>query len=61
MQLQLSGTPDYPYVLLSTTNLAPPIDWQPVTTNLTDTNGNWSFTDTNVPTLPARFYRTMAQ
>jgi hypothetical protein len=61
LQLQLCGTPSYPYVLLRATNLAPPVVWQPVVTNLTDTNGNWSFTDSISSSAPARFYRAAAQ
>jgi hypothetical protein len=61
VQLQLSGTPSYPYILLCATNLASPVVWQPVITNLTDTNGNWSFTDTNGFTSPACFYRVLVQ
>jgi hypothetical protein len=56
-QLQLSGTPDYPYVLLCATNLTPPVTWLPEITNTADTNGNCSFTDTNISATPARFYR----
>jgi hypothetical protein len=60
VQLQFSGAPDYPYVLLGTTNLLPPVVWQPVLTNSTDSKGNWSYTDPNAATTPARFFRIMA-
>jgi len=59
VQLQFTGTPGSAYVLQVTTNLAPPINWQPVFTNLADTNGNWTFTDTNTLASPARFYRAL--
>jgi sugar lactone lactonase YvrE len=59
VQFQFTGTPGRAYVLLATTNLAPPIYWQPVVTNFADTNGNWTFTDTNIGANPARFYRAM--
>jgi hypothetical protein len=59
VQLQFTGTPTTAYVLLATTNLTPPIAWQPVITNFTDTSGNWSFTDTNPLANTARFYRAM--
>jgi hypothetical protein len=59
VQFQLTGTPGSAYVLLATTNLAPPINWQPVATNLADPTGNWTFTDTNTLTNPAGFYRAM--
>jgi sugar lactone lactonase YvrE len=57
VQLRFSGTPGWPYVLQAATNLAPPVNWQSVITNLADTNGNWSFTDTNLIQYPQRFYR----
>jgi hypothetical protein len=59
MQLQFTGMPGSAYVLLATTNLAPPIQWQPIVTNQADANGNWAFTDTNALTMPACFYRAM--
>lgn len=59
VQFQLTGTPGSGYVLLSTTNLAPPIVWQPIVTNYADTNGNWTFTDTNALNVPFQFYRAM--
>jgi hypothetical protein len=57
LQLSLTGIPNDPYILQSTTNLSAPASWQPVATNAADTNGNWQFTDTNSLTLPTRFYR----
>ena len=59
--LQLTGTPNYPYILQSATNLTPPIVWQCVFTNCADTNGNWSFIVTNLSGIPAGFYRAVAQ
>lgn len=61
LQLQLNGTPNYPYTLLSTTNLTPPVLWQPVVTNVAGSNGIWTFYDTNSPFIPARFYRAVAR
>ena len=61
LSLQFTGTPDHPYVLETATNLAPPADWQPVLTNPADRNGNWSYTLTNPPPVPARFYRAAGQ
>jgi Immunoglobulin domain/Immunoglobulin I-set domain/NHL repeat len=61
VQLQFKGTPNYPYTLQSTTNLTPPVVWQPVVTNAAGTNGNWVFIDTNGGFVPARFYRSLAQ
>jgi hypothetical protein len=59
LQLQLTGTPGIAYVLLATTNLVQPINWQPIFTNAADANGNWTFIDTNALTMPSRFYRAM--
>jgi sugar lactone lactonase YvrE len=59
VELQWNGTPGYLYVLLTTTNLAPPVTWQPLVTNAADSHGNWHFIDTNVA-HPARFYRALA-
>jgi uncharacterized repeat protein (TIGR03803 family) len=58
LQLQFIGTPNHPYILESATNLASPINWQPVLTNPADASGNWIFTVTNVP---ACFYRAAGQ
>ena len=61
LTLQLSGTPNYPYILESATNLTPPVVWLPVFTNYADTNGNWSFTITGLTNTPAGYYRAVAQ
>jgi hypothetical protein len=58
--LQFSGTPNYPYILQSATNLTPPVNWQPVLTNAADANGNWQFTDTNLNSRQ-KFYRAAGQ
>jgi hypothetical protein len=61
LQLQFIGTPNYPYILETATNLASPINWQPVLTNPADASGNWIFAVTNNPNVPASFYRAAAQ
>jgi alpha-tubulin suppressor-like RCC1 family protein len=61
LSLQLTGTPSYPYILQSATNLTPPIVWQSIFTNPADANGNWSFALTNLSGVPAGFYRAVAQ
>ena len=61
LQLQFIGTPNYPYILETATNLAPPINWQPILTNAADASGNWIFAVTNNPNVPASFYRAAAQ
>ena len=60
MKLQLTGTPNYSYILQAATNLASPINWQPVLTNAADTNGNWTTTVSNFA-APRQFYRATAQ
>jgi hypothetical protein len=45
------------YMLQCATNLSPPITWLPFVTNAADSNGNWSFTDTNAAAFPALFFR----
>ena len=61
LNLQLTGTPNYPYILQLATNLTPLINWQSILTNSADANGNWSFTVSNLSGLPASFYRTVGQ
>jgi len=57
VQFQFSGTANSSYVLQAATDLTPPVNWQPLVTNAADTNGNWTFTDTNTAANTARFYR----
>jgi hypothetical protein len=61
LQFQFAGTPNYPYILQTATNLTPPVNWQSIFTNPADVNGNWSFTVTNPPSIPAGYYRVLAQ
>ena len=58
--LRMQGTPGFGYVLQAATNLTPPIYWQNVLTNIADSNGSWSFTDTNVASEPNSFFRVAA-
>jgi hypothetical protein len=60
-QLQFTGTPNYPYILQTATNLSPPVNWQSILTNPADGNGYWNFTVTNLPALPAGYYRILGQ
>jgi len=53
--LNLSTTPNFTSRLFVTTNLSPPVVWQPVYTN--PLGGAWQFTDTNAPGQPQQFYR----
>jgi uncharacterized delta-60 repeat protein len=56
VSLNITGIPLTSYVLQSTTNLAPPVAWQSVLTNQTDTNGLLQISDTNL-SYPQKFYR----
>ena len=47
-------------LVLSTTNLAPPIVWQSISTNVAGSNGDWQFSDTNAPRYKFRFYRLLS-
>jgi hypothetical protein len=58
--LQLSGTPYYPYIFQSTTNLISPINWHSFITNSADSNGNWNLTITNSTSIPQRFFQVVA-
>jgi glucosylceramidase len=57
LQVQFIGTPYYPYILEMATNLASPVNWQPVSTNPANASGIWSFAVTNTQIFPACFYR----
>ena len=59
--LQLTGTPNYPYILQMTTNLSPPITWQSVFTNPANANGEWNCIITNLANPPECFYRPVGQ
>jgi sugar lactone lactonase YvrE len=60
VQFQFAGCPGSQYVLLMATNLAAPINWQPVCTNAADGNGNCCFSDTNTVNA-AQYYRAVGQ
>jgi uncharacterized repeat protein (TIGR03803 family) len=52
------GAPDSTNIIQATTNLASPITWQNVSTNIADPAGAWQFTDST--TNSSRFYRSYA-
>ena len=54
--LSLTGWVGQSYILQTATNLTPPIQWQSILTNASDTNGVWQFTDTNLNSAQ-KFYR----
>ena len=52
-----SGFSNAPYFIEATTNLNPPIPWQTISTNTSDTNGVYQFIDIDSTNFPIRFYR----
>ena len=60
IQLQITGTPGYLYILQSATDLVPPINWNSVLTNAADAGGNWQFVDTNL-SGSQKFYRAVGR
>ena len=58
LHLQFGGTPGWPYSLQSTTNLTPPVAWEPLITQPADVGGAWQYVETNL-LAPQRFYRVV--
>ena len=58
--LRGAGAASQPYVLLTATNLAPPISWTPIATNSAAANGDFSFTDLQAANFSQRFYRVVS-
>jgi hypothetical protein len=56
--LNLLTAPNISSRVLAATNLAPPVVWQPIYTNVAGANGAWQFTDMNASNYPVRFYRS---
>jgi len=53
----LAGTPGLTYILETTTNLAFPVTWLPVNTNVPVNTQGWQFTDQQATNFPQQFYR----
>lgn len=47
-------------LVLATTNLAAPVSWTAISTNVAGSVGTWQFTDTNAPLYKTRFYRVLS-
>jgi hypothetical protein len=56
--LTLSTAPYLSSRVLAATNLAPPVVWEPIYTNVAGTSGAWQFTDLNASNYPVRYYRS---
>ncbi len=53
-----NGTPNAPYAVLTSTNVALPLsNWVSIVTNQFDSSGNYSFTNGITPIVPQRYYR----
>jgi hypothetical protein len=52
-----TGSANQPYVLLTATNLIPPVTWQRILTNNADSNGMFNFIDPQMTNHSQRFYR----
>ena len=57
MTLTVASGPYTTNRIWAATNLAPPASWWSIFTNVADSTGAWSFTDTHALSLPALFYR----
>ncbi len=58
MTLSLSTAPYLSSRILMTTNLVPPVVWQPIFTNMVGSNGAWQFIDRDASNYPVRYYRS---
>jgi hypothetical protein len=55
--LNFAGVPNDTYWLEMATNLTPPIDWEPIATNMAGPDGLWQFTDVQATNYSQKFYR----
>lgn len=55
--LQLGGSPGATYILESKPDLAAPVGWLPIATNVFDLTGFWQFTDLQATNSSQRYYR----
>ncbi len=61
VSLSFLSQPGTTNVVLCTTNLASPVVWQTIATNLAGSDGTWQFTDTNAAGNQSLFYRSLTQ
>jgi hypothetical protein len=59
LRLDFVSRPGSTNVVEYTTNLLPPVIWQPLFTNKAAATGNWEFTETNAVRYHSRFYRSL--
>jgi hypothetical protein len=61
VSLAFVSQPGTTNVVLCATNLAPPVGWQTIATNLAGPDGTWQFTDINAASNQSLFYRSLTQ
>jgi T5SS/PEP-CTERM-associated repeat protein len=59
-QIQGLGLSNLTYTIQAASNLNPVIQWSNLGTSLANSNGVFSFTDTNASSFPIRFYRALS-
>ena len=59
LALSFVSQPGSTNVVLSATNLAPPIVWLRIFTNVAAATGDWQFTDTNTARFHTKYYRSL--
>ena len=59
--LNFISRPGSTNVVFCTTNLMPPVVWQPLATNIAGPDGDWQFADPRAAVQPSLFYRSLSQ
>jgi len=59
-QIQGLGLSNLAYTIQAATNLSPVIVWSNLGLTIANSNGLFTFTDTNAPLFPMRFYRALS-
>ncbi len=59
LTLSFASPPHSTNIVLSTASLTPPVNWQPLSTNVAGFDGDWQYTDTNISSSSMRFYRSL--
>jgi hypothetical protein len=59
-QIQGVGVSNLTYTIQAATDLQPVIQWSNLGAPVANSSGVFSFTDTNAPLLPMRFYRALS-
>jgi hypothetical protein len=59
-QITGQGLSNLTYTMQAATSLIPVIQWSNIGSPVANSNGVFSFTDTNAPLFPIRFYRAVS-